>query len=177
LYLLVAGVAVWAVTAFLTTDASKSPVYAAIPTQPAPVSTSHGLCHGTDGLHDTAGTGQVWVDADPSGAVALWLPGWNDRPCRSVTTRLDATHARALAAAVRSAKPFKPGISNCGADEEASVTVFLTYPGKARAEVVHLALGGCGGVTAPGRDARILPESGYIALRPAPVPWRKYTGG
>lgn len=175
-YLPVVGVAAWAITAFVLTHHSKSPVYAAIPTPPAPVSISHGQCHGSDGLDYTDGAGQVWVDAHPSGAVALWLPGFNDRPCGSVLIRLDATHARALAAAVRSVKPFTPGVSNCGADEGASVTIFVTYAGKAKAEVVHLGLGGCGGVTAPGRDSRMLPEGGYLALRPAPAPWNKYTG-
>jgi hypothetical protein len=41
---------------------------------------------------------------------------------------------------------------------------------------VRVFFGVYGGMTAPARDTRILPESGFAALRPAPVPWRKYTG-
>ena len=172
---LVAGVAVWALVLLLTGGPSASPVFATVPLRPAPVSSADGLCRGTDGLGDpTPGRDRVWVDANPSGATALWLPGLNDRPCVSVTTRLDAAHARALAAAVRSAQPPSPGISNCAADQGASVTVFFTYPGRAKAEVIRLHLGGCGGFSAPRRDLRVLPESGYLALRPAPPPWSAY---
>jgi hypothetical protein len=176
---LIAGVAVWALTLFLTNHPSRTPVYAAIPTQPPRVSVLNGVCHSTDGLGpQRAGTGQVWVDSDPSGAVVVWLPGAAYPPCRpSVITRLDTAHARALAAAVRSAKPPSAGISACPSDNGISVTVLFTYPGKAKAEVVRWFPSGCPAVTAPGRDERVLPESGYEALRPAPSPWSNYTGG
>jgi hypothetical protein len=178
LYLLVAGVAVWALAAFLTAHSSKSPVYAAIPTQPPRVSASHGLCHGSDGLDYTGNEGRVWVDVNPSGAVVLWLPGMDHPPCRpSVMTSLDAAHARALAAAVRSAKAQPAGSYHCPPDNGISATVFFTYPSKAKAEVIRWAPGGCAVVTAPGRDERVLPASGAVALRPAPEPWRNYTGG
>jgi hypothetical protein len=181
-YLLVAAVAAWALALLLTDHPSKSPVHAALPTRPAHVSVVHGICRGTDGLGDpNPHRDQVWVDADPSGAVAMWLPGWNDRPCVSVLTRLSATNARELAAAVRAAKPPRGDISAGGPAGgpagPGSVTIFFTYPGEARAEVVRVFFGVYGGMTAPARDTRVLPDSGYVALRPAPAPWRKYTGG
>ena len=181
-YLLVGGVAVWALTLSLTNHPSKSPVYAALPTGPAHVSVVHGICHGTDGLGDpNPHRDQVWVDAAPSGAVAMWLPAWNDRPCVSVLTGLNATNARELAAAVRAARPPRGDISGGGPaggpGGQGSVTIFFTYPGKARAEVVRVFFGVYGGLTAPGRDTRVFPDSGEVALRPAPQSWKQYTGG
>lgn len=98
--------------------------------------------------------GQLWVDPDPDGGVALWLPGMNASPCRARLTQLSANQATAFADAVEHSQPVPPGTYNCPADDGAAVDVYLTYGGHDRAEVVQVPLGGCGWIGAPGRDDR-----------------------
>ena len=108
---------------------------------------------------------QPWVDADPTGGVVVWQPGMNVRPCHPITTSLDQQHARLFAQAVRSAKPFPPGIYHCPADDASRADVYLTYPGQPD-EVITVGLAGCGGITAPQRHRY---NAGWApALRPFP---------
>jgi hypothetical protein len=176
--LAVVALAASALALFLTRHPEKSPVRAAVPTGPASVSVVHGVCRGTDGLgHPGSTDGPVWVDPDPSDVVALWLPGMNVQPCRSVVTRLGAARARELAAAVRSSKAADTsGARNCPADDGASVTMFFTYPHQATAEVARLSLSGCPALTAPGRAGGQLLQRGYTALQPVPAAWGRYFG-
>lgn len=111
----------------------------------------HRWCASSDGLGAAGGDLRPWLDTDPSGGEALWLPGMNSKACRAVLTTLTRQQATAFAAAVDRAKPWPSGTYNCPADDGSSVTVFLSYAGRRGAEVVREALAGCGGISAPGR--------------------------
>jgi hypothetical protein len=117
----------------------------------------------TDGLPPSGGTTRPWLDPEPTGGEVLWLPGLNSRRCRGVLTPIDRDHAVRIAGAVDAAKPFPPGIYHCPMDDASSATVFLFYAGTKLAELVRIKLGGCGGVSAPGRSTvedRFLNELG-----------------
>lgn len=150
------------------------PVYATAPTSAAAavVAATNGVCVSSDGLGDPPVSAHLWVDPNPSGAKALWLPGLNARPCRAILIDLSPNQARSFAKAVETSRPYPPGIFNCPADDASSVTVFLSYPDHRQAEVVQVRLAGCGGMTAPGRDFREPGGIGLQALGPFPPGWR-----
>ena len=58
-------------------------------------------------------------------------------------------------------------------DDASAVTVFLSYPGQADAEVVRVFLTGCGGISAPGRDWRAWSDDALAALEPTPRGWQR----
>ena len=133
-----------------------APVHATPPTV--------GACHrggGAREVHD----GRPWVDADPTGGVAVWRPGMNVHPCHLVKTHLDQRHARLFAQEVRGAEPWPGGSVHCPADDGSLVSVYLTYADRAD-EVVTVGLAGCGGVSAPGRES--WRADVRAALRPFP---------
>lgn len=146
------------------------PVYATAPASvPATAAASqNGVCVSDDGLGDPPSSAHLWVDPNPSGAEALWLPGLNARHCQALLTDLSRSRARSVAQAVMDSRPFPAGNFNCPMDDASGVTVFLTYPDRSRAEVVRVKLAGCGGLTAPGRDLREPGGIGLQALRPFP---------
>lgn len=111
---------------------------------------------------------RVWVDPDPVGGLVLWRPGMNARACKARLQHLDRARARAFADAVEKAPLPPTGVVNCPNDDGAGATVFLSYRGKQNAEVVRIALAGCGGLSAPGRLARQT-GSALTAIGPAPA--------
>lgn len=150
------------------------PVYATAPTsaEAAVVSATNGVCVSSDGLGDLRVSAHLWVDPNPRGGKALWLPGLNARPCRALLVDVSPSQARSFAKAVETSRPFPSGIFNCPADDASGVTVFLSYPDHRQAEVVQVRLTGCGGITAPGRDVREPGGVGLRALGAAPPGWR-----
>lgn len=137
------------------------PVFAPVPTAVPAADVRHEgratTCHVPSGLPEPPGdvvSGHLWVDPDPDGGVALWRPGLNASPCRARLTQITTAQATAFAAAIEHAQPVPAGTYSCPADDGAAVDVYLTYAGQTRAEVVRVPLGGCGWVTAPGRDER-----------------------
>jgi len=128
--------------------AHGEPVLAAAPTK---ASAAVSGCPPNDGLPHVVGKLRPWVDPGPSGATVLWLPGANSKRCESVITHIDSAHAQHFAAAVEAVAPFPPGTYDCPADDGRAATVFLSYAGRVKAEVIQLYLSGCGGVTAPDR--------------------------
>jgi hypothetical protein len=148
----------------------RSPVHAATPTVPLP---PHMVsCRMFDDLIAGTGRRRPWVDADPAAATLVWLPGVWARTCRPAITTLSRDDARTVAKSIRSGTRSLPGISNCGSDDGGRVVVYFTYDGTADAEVVRIALSGCGGVTAPGRGIRSLGDDGTQLLsRHEPTGW------
>lgn len=103
--------------------------------------------------------GVLSVDLNPVGALAEWLPGMNQRPCRAQLTQLGQTAARHLAAAVNTGQAIKVGAAySCPAGDLSSVTLFFRYPGP-MVEMVSVELNGCGWITAPGRISRFTPPA------------------
>jgi hypothetical protein len=106
----------------------------------------------------------------------LWVP--SEVPCQSTITVLNKAQASAVAAAVRSAPAVPPGLSgkvSRPGNFPRPLTIFLTYPAQAKAEVVRVELNrGCvsNEITAPNRTARQMPSALAAALKPtAPQPW------
>lgn len=112
-------------------------------------------CHSPDGLPtpklDKLAP-RVWVDPDPISGLVLWRPGAHSRTCKARFTHLDAARAVAFAKAVEAA-PLPSEMDGC-MNIGPAATVFLRYRGQQTAEVVRIELTGCGGLSAPGRDAR-----------------------
>jgi hypothetical protein len=113
----------------------------------------------------------VGIEGDPLGAVAVWLPGMNDRPCQARRTVIGRAAARRLTTDVLSS-PAASGISNCPMDDASAVQVwFRTADGPDQTIVVGLR--GCMTVWAAGRRPR---RASVELLRDlaevAPRPWR-----
>ena len=155
-------------------DARHAPVFAILPTSAdvAVVQTHHHNCVASDGLAQSKAGGVVWVDRHPTGGRALWLPGANARRCRARLTVLSAGQAADFARAVEQAPPFPPVATSCPMDDGSGVTVYLTYRGRSKAEVVRVGLTGCVSVSAPGRAERELTPLATNALKPFPAAWQ-----
>jgi hypothetical protein len=185
LFLAVTAVMGTMVAQHLVDEHKHAPAYAAAPTraygaqmEPVRNAPRHGarsICSSSDGLGASGGEVRPWLDPHPTGGVALWLPGLNARPCRAVLTALTRSQASAFAVAVDHARPFPSGAWDCAMDDASGVTVFLSYPGRVQAEVVEVALSGCGGLTAPGRSA--VEGAGIGDLGPQPAGLHDLPGG
>jgi hypothetical protein len=154
--------------------AHHSPVFATLPVSAhvADVRTVNHGCVSSDGLDAPKDAGGFWVDRHPTGGRALWLPGLNAGRCRARLTVLNARQATAFTRAVEQAPPLPSGARLCPMDDESGVTVYLTYRGTPKAEVVRVRLTGCASVGAPGRGARELTPQATSALKPFPDGWR-----
>jgi hypothetical protein len=129
-----------------------------------------GACRATDGLGDPdVSSGAPWLDTTPYSGVAIWLPAGNQQPCQAARTILTASQGASIAKAVEQAS-LTPGSYSCPANGGSVVDVYLNY-GRRHWEVVRIDLGGCGKVTAPGRDTRYLGAPGLAALGRIPVGW------
>lgn len=171
LFVAALGVVGALVVQHLVDEHRHAPEYAAAPTHAYGATmeankNGHHFCSSSDGLAPSGGDLRPWLDRDPAGGVALWLPGMNARPCRAVLTTLTRSQATAFAEAVDAAKARSSGIYNCPMDDASSVTVFLSYAGQRLAEVVREALLGCGGISAPGRSG--IDGGGLTDLGPQP---------
>lgn len=138
----------------------RRPVDAMVPSAPPSTEGAH-ACPGRDGLSRVTGFRRPWVDEHPTGAVVLWVPGINAKPCQMFLTRLDSQQAGVLAQAVRTAGAGLHGVVNCPMDDGSSATVYFIYPDRPLAEVVRFELSGCGGLSAPGRTSRTISDSAY----------------
>lgn len=117
--------------------------------------------------------GVMGVDPHPVGAVAEWLPGLTQRPCRAQLTRVGQPMARRLAAAVIVGQPIKVGAAySCPFDDLTAVELFFQYPGRV-VETVSVDLSGCGWINAPARTSRFVPATLRTELDTiAPAPWQ-----
>jgi hypothetical protein len=118
-----------------------------------------------------ADAGPVGIEGDPVSAVAVWLPGMNDRPCHAMRTAIGGVAARRLADDVRSS-PTASGVSNCPDDDARGVQIWFHFAG-GRDETVVVGLRGCNSVWASGRRPR---RASVDLMRDladvAPQPWR-----
>ena len=114
----------------------------------------------------------VVIHGDPASAVALWLPGMNDRPCRARRTVIGRAAAQRLAADVRRS-PTASGVSNCPNDDATGVQIWFQFDGQEDQSIV-VGLRGCTSVWAADRRPR---RASVELLRDladvAPQPWRK----
>lgn len=115
----------------------------------------------------------VWVRSQPTGAVALWLPGRNAKHCVARRTVIDSARAGKLAAALRHSKAFPRGVF-CPLDDGSSARLYFTYA-NGHDEYAGDELTGCRTLSAPGRSARETSTAFHDALAPvAPAAWRSY---
>jgi hypothetical protein len=114
----------------------------------------------------------VGIGADPVSAVAIWMPGLNDHPCRARRTVIGRAAARRLAADVLRS-PTASGISNCPFDDARTVQIWFQFDDQ-RDQTVMVGLRGCTSVWAAGRRPR---RAAVELLRDladvAPQPWRE----
>jgi hypothetical protein len=114
----------------------------------------------------------VGIDGDPVGAVAVWLPGLNDRPCLARRTVLGRAAARRIAADVLRS-PIASGISNCPNDDATDVQLWIHFDGQ-RDQTIVVGLSGCTSVWAAGRRPRRASVELMRDLADVdPQPWRK----
>lgn len=140
----------------------------------APVATIiNGACStGFNGEPEFKTDGLVTVDAHPAGLVAVWIPGFNDRPCRSALTRATSSQAARIAADIRSSPAATGGKRLCPNDDNSAIRLYFEYVQPSRIERVDVHLRGCAYVAAPGRSARNLSVALTLDLLPiAPEPW------
>lgn len=115
--------------------------------------------------------GLVTVDGDPVGVTAVWVPGLNQRPCRTAVRHYPAVVARRLAGDIRQAPRFPRGNVGCPNDDGSAVDLYFAYAHRAT-EYVAVGLRGCTSVDAPGRSSRR--ASGALMrdlASVAPQPW------
>ncbi|HEY3736768.1 MAG TPA: hypothetical protein VGL26_04930 [Jatrophihabitans sp.] len=128
--------------------------YVSVPkSAPQPVATSSDCRFaGISGPRNMGGL--VWVDPDPVGAIVVWLPGWNAKPCAATLTHIDASQASVIATAIRHAPaaPQDNGESAGGTFSAALVAIYLQYAGHAKAELA--VVNASGGVSASGLRPR-----------------------
>jgi hypothetical protein len=96
----------------------------------------------------------VSVDPHPVGVTLVWLPGLNQRPCRSVMTRENAPVASRLQAELDAARAFPHRAINCPMDDGAAVDLYFDYD-HGLSEFVQVGLAGCAPAVAPHRTARM----------------------
>jgi hypothetical protein len=116
------------------------------------------------------------VPARPTGVVADWLPGLDDRRCRAARTEAGVTSAASLAADIDAAPAVPAGaVYHCPMDDGTAVRLHF-LGGRRRVTVtLRVGLSGCGLVTAAGAAARRPTASLRAALRSlAPAAWRSY---
>jgi hypothetical protein len=119
--------------------------------------------------------GLVSVGRHPSAVVVVWLPELGQHPCRAALVRGDAATARRLAEDVMKAPKFPSGAFNCPNDSGMGARLYFGHG--STADLVELGLGGCRGMSAPGRSSREM--TGRLArdLAPiAPYPWNRHLG-
>ena len=160
--------------------AGSSPVVfrtGAVPTAQATV--TNGACITHRPLADTQrpAHGLVSVDPKPADVTAVWIPGLNQRPCRTATVHYAATVAARLAHDVRSAPRFPNGTFACPADDGSAVDLYFSYGAGHAREYVRVGLRGCTSVGAPGRSDRRATETLLRDLAAlAPQPWADAMG-
>ena len=148
------------------------PVFASVPTA-GPSSVKTTPCVVSEDAHrELSGTALVFVDRHPVAVEAVWIPGLNQRPCRSEVTRGTAVEAAKIAAAIDAAPRFPSGDFSCPNDDRSATQLYFSYPSH-RSQMAEVALSGCTSVHAPGRRARQLTVAVREALGPLEPPaWR-----
>lgn len=125
------------------------------------------------GAEDERNHGLVSVGGRPTGVIAVWLPGLNQRPCRAALTRGNADVARRLAKDIRAAPKWPSGNFNCPNDDGAGARLYFQRSGSTLADLADIQLSGCRGVDAPGRSARWMTDRLFHDLASIePAPWR-----
>jgi hypothetical protein len=152
-----------------------TPVFAPAPTRPpVAIRTNGGPCV----THQTEDTGSaeglVWVQADPTGAVTIWVPGLNSRACQARRVVSGKAVAIRLAEGIEHASKVSGDEYACPADDASRVSIYLMYA-DGRDEQVDVDLTGCRWLEAPRRGARWVDNEVSETLRViAPPPWRQY---
>ena len=148
------------------------PVHAAAPHQVPLMRVENGVC-GSIGRPPVAGADAepVGIRGDPDSAVAVWMPGLNDRPCRAQRTVVRRAAARRLADGVLTS-PTASGISSCPDDDGSRVQLWFRTGGESDQSVV-VDLRGCNSVWAAGRRSRRASQDlMHDLLAVATQPWR-----
>lgn len=133
---------------------------------------TNGVCGTTSGRPvPVPGAKLVGIEGEPVSAVAVWLPGMNDRSCQARRTVIGRAAARRLASDVLSS-PAAAGLSSCPMDDASGVQLwFRTADGPD--QTVFVGLRGCTSVWAASRRPR---RASMDLMRDladeAPQPWR-----
>jgi hypothetical protein len=164
------------------TPAHGKPVVRTVPSAAPQASERNGACV-VDGRDDSASPPQdakaplMWVRAEPTSLVAVWLPGSNAKKCVARRTLSGATVAGRVATAIRQAGAFPDGALPCPNADGAAVEVYLRYADRP-AEYAVVTLSGCRAVGAPQRHARWSTTKLQHALaKAAPKAWTSYFVG
>ncbi|MGI5229486.1 hypothetical protein [Actinoallomurus sp. CA-142502] len=145
----------------------------AAPSASARASGTGHVCVGSHGSRRVPSHGLVSVGSRPTGVVAVWFPGMNQRPCRAALTRGNAVLARRLAKDIRAAPKWPSGTFNCPSDDGAGARLYFQRSGSTLADLADVQLSGCKGVDAPGRSARWMTDRLLRDLSSIePAPWR-----
>ncbi len=162
-----------------TSTAHGAPVLRAAPAHAPAASEHNGTCV-VSKRDDSASPPQspddplVWLRAEPSSVVAIWLPGLNAKKCVARRTVSGATLAARIAAAVRHAGAFPNGALPCPYDDGTAVQLYLRYPDRPD-EYALVTLSGCRAVGAPARHSRWSTARLQHALsKAAPKAWARY---
>jgi hypothetical protein len=112
------------------------------------------------------------VPARPTGVTVQWLPGMNQRPCRTVVGHYDAELAGRLAADLRHAPRFPRGIFSCPMDDASAVSLSFIPAAGGPARVI-VGLRGCAVLRpAVGPPLRMTAALHRDLGSVAPSPWR-----
>jgi hypothetical protein len=156
-------------------SASSGQVFRAEPTPTPSASMSGSRCLASGqslGSGQSETQGLVTVDAHPRGLTAFWIPGFDQRPCRTVRTHYGASVASRLADDLRTAPRYPKGVVHCPNDTGAAVYLYFGYGAGRPSEFARAQLTGCRFVIAPNRESRRLSDrliSDLAAI--APQPW------
>lgn len=146
--------------------------------RPSPVPTAtvrNGVCVTSRPLFQARqpARGLVTVDPHPKGLTAIWIPGLNQRPCRTARIQYGTSVATTLAQDIRTAPKFPEGTFNCPNDDASAVDLYFSYGAGQRSEYVWVGLRGCTSIGAPGRAVRRATDHLLRDLaKAAPEPWR-----
>jgi len=136
---------------------------------------TNGVCAVQGIASDEPNGSLVTVSADPTSAVAVWMPGLNNEQCQLERTPIAQAAARRLAADIRHAAAFPRGPTNCPSDDGTGVLLLFSHSGSSEEAV--LGLTGCPRVAAPSRSARQISPALRNDLAPeAPARWASYLG-
>jgi hypothetical protein len=149
------------------------PVFTTVPSTTPTAVTSSPCVVGAIPYSTRPGKALVSVDRHPVAVAAVWVPGLNQRPCRSQITNGKSAQADRLASAIDAAPRFPSGRIACPNDDGSGVVLYFSYS-HSQPETATVTLRGCRSVQAPARRARQVTTAVYQALAPLmPVAWRQ----
>jgi hypothetical protein len=178
---LLGGVVLWAIALYSEQSRDRIVLVQTPTTPPVYVLKAAGgvtSCKPTSSTTATATvTGRAWVDANPTGAVALWEPSGQARPCTAQLTHVDATTANNIAAQIRLGVPIGTLSASCSAElvDAGRLSFYFSYAGQTPSEVVTLKAGCGSGIYAPNRSGRSETDAFKSAvLAISPPAWRDF---